>query len=673
MRGSGNPFFRVPSRRRRRVTFDGLERQTGMNTETTMTTMSTRSVSRTWTVFWILLIGAFLVVSLAWPARADRLGATASRTETFTAAAGVKSLTIDGVSGDVEVAAGASFAATVEVTVKADGDARAREILGKTRIAFENSGGELTLATVEPGAEYSREGRRTRLRVSHDGDRRWRVEARYRVTLPAGASATVSLVNGGIVTKGLDGVQELTTVNGRVAASDARRSATLKSVNGTVEGAFTVLPRDTKVVAETVNGGVKLTLPSDAAFDLKASAINGGIRSTFTLPVRGGADDDVAVREIEAAAHAEAERARAAADRARERSRKARAAGSSADESADSWDREWKEFGREMAEFGREMARLSREISRSVSGSLNRSYEGTHRGGGAAVKCSTINGGVLVLSSGSAESAAKSLVPKRGEGWAGARVAPVPPAPPVPPVPPVHVGRVHGREDGSVVKGDVSGDLHLSLPTGDVRAGRVSGRATVRTSSGDIRIGAVGKGADLSSSGGDVRVERVDGGLTASTLGGDIVVGDASGEVRLRTMGGDVRLRSASGPVTAKTAGGDVRVLRALGAVRAETAGGEVYCEIASKDAGPVELSTGGGDVTVVLPANFRGDVEVVVRSVDADGEYVLSDFSEIGILRQRGQGRGVVRAEGRLNGGGAKVTVSASSGTVHIRKGPPA
>jgi hypothetical protein len=77
--------------------------------------------------------------------------------------------------------------------------------------------------------------------------------------------------------------------------------------------------------------------------------------------------------------------------------------------------------------------------------------------------------------------------------------------------------------------------------------------------------------------------------------------------------------------------------------------------------------------VTVVLPANYRGDVDVVVRSVDSDGEYVLSDFPEIGVVRHRGSGTGVVRAEGKLNGGGAKVTVSASSGTVHIRKGPPA
>jgi DUF4097 and DUF4098 domain-containing protein YvlB len=170
-----------------------------------------------------------------------------------------------------------------------------------------------------------------------------------------------------------------------------------------------------------------------------------------------------------------------------------------------------------------------------------------------------------------------------------------------------------------------------------------------------------------------VRIERVEGGLIASTLGGDIVAGDVAGETKLRTMGGDVRLRSAKGPVSAKTAGGDVRLLRVTGTVRAETAGGEVFCEIVSKDAGAVELSTGGGDVTLVLPANFRGDVEVNVREVYADGDYVVSEFPEISIVRQGGSRHGVVHAEGKLNGGGAKVSISASSGTVHLRKGPPA
>ena len=407
-----------------------------------MTPDTSRPVSRGWTILWIVLIGTFLLVSLSWPVKADRLTATASRTDSFGVAAGVRSLSVDGVSGDVEVTAGPAFSATVDVTVKADSEARAKEILGQTKISFENRTGELSLATLEPGSKVSRDSSRLRLLVSGDSGRRWRVEARYRVTLPAGASIDVSIVNGGVKTSGLDGLQELTTVNGRVAASGARRDVTLKTVNGSVEGGLAALPRGAKVVAETVNGSVTLTLPADAAFDLKSSSINGGIRSTFPLPVSGAAagDEDVA-RAAEGVARVEADRARADADRAREKAERHREKAGETRVRDDEWDREWEEFGREMASFGREMARFSREISRSVTGSLNRSYEGTVKGGGASVKCSTVNGAVVVLAAGTTESAAKSLVPKRPESWAAAPVPPVPPVPPgvaptAPPLPP---------------------------------------------------------------------------------------------------------------------------------------------------------------------------------------------------------------------------------------------
>ena len=100
-----------------------------------MPTAPPRPVSRGWTLLWILLIGTFLVVSLAWPARADRFAASASRTDKFGGVAAGKSLTVDGVSGDVEVTAGPAFSASVDVSVKADADAKAKEILGQTKIA----------------------------------------------------------------------------------------------------------------------------------------------------------------------------------------------------------------------------------------------------------------------------------------------------------------------------------------------------------------------------------------------------------------------------------------------------------------------------------------------------------------------------------------------------------
>jgi len=73
--------------------------------------------------------------------------------------------------------------------------------------------------------------------------------------------------------------------------------------------------------------------------------------------------------------------------------------------------------------------------------------------------------------------------------------------------------------------------------------------------------------------------------------------------------------------------------------------------------------------VTLTLPANFKGDLDVRVSGVDPDGDYIVSDFPELSISKRHGS----QSAEGKLNGGGARVIVRSTSGTVTIRKGPAA
>jgi DUF4097 and DUF4098 domain-containing protein YvlB len=233
---------------------------------------------------------------------------------------------------------------------------------------------------------------------------------------------------------------------------------------------------------------------------------------------------------------------------------------------------------------------------------------------------------------------------------------------------------VLGDEEASVVMGDVSGDFFTSVPIGDVRLGKVSGHVKVATRSGTVEVAEAGKGAELSTTGGDVSIDSVKGDLVAMTQGGDVKVGSCTGEARLETLGGDVSLGSAGGAVTAKTSGGDVTLRRVKGPVKAETGGGSITCELAVKElAAACSLVTHGGDVTLTLPSNLKADLDVRVSGVDPYGDYVVSEFPEIVVSKRGGQGRGSLTAEGKLNGGGTKVTIRTTSGTVTLRKGPPA
>jgi hypothetical protein len=70
-----------------------------------------------------------------------------------------------------------------------------------------------------------------------------------------------------------------------------------------------------------------------------------------------------------------------------------------------------------------------------------------------------------------------------------------------------------------------------------------------------------------------------------------------------------------------------------------------------------------------MLPSDFKGDLELTVTEADPSEPTVLSEFPDVSISRRDR----IVRATGSLNGGGEKVRVQTSSGTIRLRRGPAA
>ena len=100
------------------------------------------------------------------------------------------------------------------------------------------------------------------------------------------------------------------------------------------------------------------------------------------------------------------------------------------------------------------------------------------------------------------------------------------------------------------------------------------------------------------------------------------------------------------------------------------TAGGDVRIAIAFRQLkNGVTIQNGGGDVTLSLPSDFRGDFDLTVTESDPSEPAIRSDFPEISISRREG----VVRGNGTVNGGGEKVRIQTTSGTIRLRRGPAA
>jgi hypothetical protein len=105
----------------------------------------------------------------------------------------------------------------------------------------------------------------------------------YRVSVPRGARVTVTTVNGRVEVEGVAGAVKARTVNGGVDVTGAAGEVEASAVNGGVEVAFNRVDPTGRSELGTTNGSVRLTLPRDAAADVRAHTVNGSVGCDFDL------------------------------------------------------------------------------------------------------------------------------------------------------------------------------------------------------------------------------------------------------------------------------------------------------------------------------------------------------------------------------------------------------
>lgn len=621
---------------------------------------------------------------------------TATRTDRFNGSLGSgQTIHVENVSGDIVASPGAQFSAVVTLTAWAATSEKAAELLKKTQIANEHDNDGWSLETVLPGSH----GRHNNRHSNGLPCQQCRVVARYEIVVPAGVTAELSTVNGNVRVKDVDGELDLESVNGSIEVGGSRRGLSLQTVNGHIDAVAQTLPAGADASLQSVNGNVTLTLPKDAHFGFEASTMNGTIVSTFPLPANPATRKVILEGGGSGSGHGDGKSgSKSKAEKDRD---KKRAHWIVEDEDGNPQEIDLNELDEQLANSMKQIEisiqngmKANEEAMREVQQKMqrfeipgpNREYSGSIGKGGPDVHMETLNGRILLLAAGTKESEAKALVPERStyvvtvpevhvqvpDVNVQVHVPPVqvhvPPVPPAPPAPPRGPRGVPPPPDfdseGDVVRGDIAGDF-LSTSGGDYRVGKVSGKVKILTQSGEIRVGGAGAGADLQTYGGDIVVGPVSGDLKASTRAGDILGQTVSGSVLGDTNGGDVRFEKVGGNLDVRTSGGDIRVPHVGGSVRAASAGGEIRIGLSACDPkASVTIRNDGGDVTLALPAECKADVELVVTG-DEDQSAIRSDFDLITTKRA-----GTQRATATLNGGGEKVTVRTTSGTIRLKKG---
>jgi DUF4097 and DUF4098 domain-containing protein YvlB len=565
--------------------------------------------------------------------RVDRYNPTLARGTT---------VTVENISGDVEASPGSAFSATITLTAKGSTKARAQDLLKRARILETTDEADYTLTT-----RWPREVRRS-------------VTARYALTIPKGLDVVLETVQGDVRVRGLDGEVRVQSVNGSVEVEGARKSVSAKTVNGTVSVAAAAVPEGAEHLLSTVNGNVTLTLPDKAAFELTASILSGSIVSTFDLPRSTEAtwvsqDGEMPEHRTKAIVKVEV------------------------DDMGDETEIEIVDLERALGQVRERDREVVREMRRFTILEPGLAYRGRVGRGGARVSMNALNGRIAILSTGSQVAQAKEVLsPRRSV------VVTIPQIPhmtirprgqgkPVIEVlPPLGTGSKGRGRSGVVVqgfegiaRGDIQGDFLSTSGGGSYRLGHVSGTVKVLTQWGEIRVGSAGGAAELKTNGGDVVIGEVGGTLAIKTLAGSIESGRVGGSATVDTAGGDIRLGPVGGSAYARTLGGDVFLEAVRGGVDVETLGGDVRVRCVEARPRPVAIRSHGGDVELVLPSEFRADVELIVDAADADERRIRSDFPELAVTR-----RGTTqRAVGTLNGGGPKVTVRTATGSIRLKK----
>jgi hypothetical protein len=171
------------------------------------------------------------------------------------------------------------------------------------------------------------------------------------------------------------------------------------------------------------------------------------------------------------------------------------------------------------------------------------------------------------------------------------------------------------------------------------------------------------RNADLGVDTGDgsVEAEAVNGNLDIHTGDGHIRVQGAKGSIRLRTGDGSIEGHDLDGKLEANTGDGHVNLDGRFDALNIKTGDGSITARAnaGSKLENGWNLHTGDGSVTMSLPGDLQADIEASTN----DGRISLG----IPVIVEGNLGTSHIH--GKMNGGGAPLTIHTGDGSIHLSK----
>ena len=213
---------------------------------------------------------------------------------------------------------------------------------------------------------------------------------------------------------------------------------------------------------------------------------------------------------------------------------------------------------------------------------------------------------------------------------------------------------------------------HLTTSGGNIDIRSLSGVQKITTSGGNLAIDRIKGKVNGTTSGGNIHVKDSDDDIHLTTSGGNIEANNCKGTIKLVTSGGSIRLANLSGKTEATTSGGNVQSNMTSGELQAHTSGGNI--DLAGMS-GNLETGTSGGNVRVAITTpgefikirNSGGEIELQLpanKGYDLDLAAGKIKTANLGNFSGKSSDD---EMNGKLNGGGTKVTVNGGDGRISL------
>jgi DUF4097 and DUF4098 domain-containing protein YvlB len=170
---------------------------------------------------------------------------------------------------------------------------------------------------------------------------------------------------------------------------------------------------------------------------------------------------------------------------------------------------------------------------------------------------------------------------------------------------------------------------------------------------------------------GDLRIETSDGSIDVENLSGNVDLHSGDGELKVSALKGVLRMKTSDGAINGDGLDGKLDANSGDGRIRLEGRFDEL------------KIKTGDGSVTAIVKAGSKIESGWTIQSGDGGIELTLPKDLHADVSASSGDGRVTSdiplavqgdfhksKVNGKLNGGGAPLTIHTGDGSIHLREG---